>query len=416
MQLFFRSPVFAKIYHDHKDTTQNDFLRIMFAMSDKVFKSSKVVETFKPELAAIKKNYPNFLDFEQQQDAFEFFDLILLKIHACIRIESIVTDVNMFQTQSETLDQFVQRRCVGFFHAQDNSTIYDQCAILTTQTDICQHCVNCVQRCSCSKQDTTLSRDRSVQLSITPNQMFVSYAFLEINGDEKDVGQFYIEDENIIDNNKFKDLLKLIIRQQHPEHNIQDSDITNKKFSVDQKHYMYFVTCAWLQNGTICAVGIDEGIPTVLRLVYSNTNVIVIQEIPAQYSLAIPIAISSYVNAKHKYPLIIPCYIFVYKDNDTQDCTFDDVLNKMYELIDKRFQIRLNHPLRHVFYVCHYETVHNHWDLERWDLFMSSSSGLISASDKKRLMDKLTNTTNTLVGISCGLKYKVIVFLLVVRL
>ena len=208
MQVLVRTPMYKQIYNDHNTNTQQHFLKLMFAMGDKVLNFDNTIKTFLPELQALKQRYNDMLDFENQQDAFEMCDYLLHKLHSCIRIPCRLMDDNPWKTNDETITEFVDRRIQKFHHAQENSTVYDHCGVPIITIDICQNCVNCHNECGCNKSITMLSRDKNLIMAMTNKKKWIYYAFLTIDGMEesKYVSKVHVENNGIITNNDWKEL------------------------------------------------------------------------------------------------------------------------------------------------------------------------------------------------------------------
>ena len=107
---------------------------------------------------------------------------------------------------------------------------------------------------------------------------------------------------NIIYDNNWFELLKLILKMKHPNGIVSANDITDEKIVIDNNHYIYFVTKNCYHQGKICAQIIEHATskPTLNVFTSTNTQIVAIQSCP-QHSFSIPIAISSYINNKYKH-------------------------------------------------------------------------------------------------------------------
>ena len=398
-----------KIYEKYNGNTNDPLIQNTISMRNKVLKCDGTVQSFRPELESMQQANGDMPDWKQQQDAQEMGDWFLDNLHLCIRIPSVFRDSYEYKMPHETIPQFVERRCRDYYHATDNSIIYDYCAILTIANDICQYCVNCNEnQCQCAQNTTTLSRDKSVMLPITKKQSSVSYAMLNIDGteDTKYVGKMYINDVNIIANNDWKGVLNLIMQQKHPNHQIQIHNNNPKIFRIENMRYIYFITYSVenMHYRQICATIIDSGVPTVQNVVTSNTKVLVIQKCPQNYFFNISLCVSTFYHNRFTGPMTIPFNMFFFKE-----CNLTDILNNICEWIDKNLHIRLNVAWQYVFYTCQYQPArcNEPWNLSSWEFFYGSQSSYINPYRAQSVVQNLKTTPNIIIGIQCAFKYKV---------
>ena len=404
MQILVRTQMFKDLSDKFNQNTSKHFLRMMFAIERKIVKQTNVIQSLVPELEALATENDDMLDFDQQQDASEMCIFILNKIHTCVMTKSVAIDGLRFKTKNETMETFVNRRINGYWQKIEKSLMSDHCSIYMTTTDTCAFCVNCNNNCQCVQNSVELTMETYLNLPMTSTQS-VPYVFLRVDGTETDnIGAFDIIDTEIIYDNNWHKLLKLLIEDKHSKAKI---NIEDDKITIDGVKFVYYIANGIRDVGGNVVASIIQSSrykPTIQQIITSNRKVIVIQQRAPNAKFSVPLSISSLTPAhKYRFPMIIPFMMFF-----EEGCNLQNVIQQIFQHIKTKCLLPYETASNSPWYKASYCNIRNSASIDDWICFMGTNKNV---SKEHEVLLQLQTTPNMIVGIECGFKYHVCLFL-----